>query len=101
MDLAKKVGASKVYCHSEVTYEEDVTEKRVAAGLKTEDIQLKPVWGSTLFGLDELPFKLQDLPDTHGTFLDGDQDDIETMSVHGRHVHAICCMSVPTVIIFT
>jgi hypothetical protein len=70
MDLAKKVGASKVYCHSEVTYEEDLTEKRVAAALKTEDIQLKACWGSTLYSPDELPFKLGDMPATHGPFLD-------------------------------
>lgn len=70
MDLAKKVGASKVYCHSEVTYEEDLTEKRVAAALQTEDIQLKACWGSTLYSPDELPFKLVDMPATHGPFLD-------------------------------
>ncbi|KAK9918887.1 hypothetical protein WJX75_007839 [Coccomyxa subellipsoidea] len=68
MDLAKKVGASKVYCHSEVTYEEDLTEKRVAAALNTEDIQLKACWGSTLYSPDELPFKLGDMPATHGEF---------------------------------
>ncbi len=68
-DLAKKVGASKVFCHSEVTYEEDLTEKQVAAALKVEDIQLKASWGSTLYSPDDLPFKLGDLPATHGPSL--------------------------------
>lgn len=66
VDLAKKVGASKVYCHSEVTYEEDLTEKQVSAALKTEDIQLKACWGSTLFSPDELPFEMDKVPPTHG-----------------------------------
>ncbi len=67
MDLAKKVGASKVYCHSEVTYEEDLAEKQVAAALKSDDIQLKACWGSTLYSPDELPFDLDKVPPTHGT----------------------------------
>ncbi|BDA46732.1 Cryptochrome DASH [Coccomyxa sp. Obi] len=68
VDLAKKVGASKVYCHSGVTYEEDHTEKQVAAALKTEDIQLKACWGSTLYSPDELPFEMDKVPPTHGEF---------------------------------
>lgn len=66
LEVARKVGASKVYCHSEVTYEEAATEKRVAAALKAEDIQLKTVWGSTLFDVEDLPFKIEDTPASHG-----------------------------------
>ena len=66
LDIVKKVGASKVYCQSEATYEEAQIEKRVAAALRTEDTQLKTSWSSTLFDIDALPFKLADLPSTHG-----------------------------------
>jgi len=66
LDIVKKVGASKVYCQSEATYEEAQIEKRVAAALRTEGTQLKTSWSSTLFDIDALPFKLADLPSTHG-----------------------------------
>jgi deoxyribodipyrimidine photolyase len=69
VDLARKVGASRVYCHTEVSYEEAAAEKRVAAALRAEDIQLKSCWGSTLFDADELPFKIEDVPPTHGEAL--------------------------------
>ena len=42
-------------------------EKRVEAALKTEDAKLKTSWSSTLFDIGGLPFKLADLPSTHGT----------------------------------
>ena len=62
----KEVKASNVYCQSEATYEEAQVEKRVEAALKTEDAKLKTSWSSTLFDISALPFKLADLPSTHG-----------------------------------
>ena len=56
-----------MYCQSEATYEEAQVEKRVEAALKTEDAKLKTSWSSTLFDISALPFKLADLPSTHGT----------------------------------
>ena len=64
----KEVKASNVYCQSEATYEEAQVEKRVEAALKTEDAKLKTSWSSTLFDISTLPFKLADVPSTHGTF---------------------------------
>ncbi|CAL5228304.1 g11410 [Coccomyxa viridis] len=68
LDIVKKTGASKVYCQGEATYEEAQVERRVASALKTENAQLKTSWSSTLFDIDALPFKLADLPSTHGQF---------------------------------
>ena len=65
--MVKEVKASNVYCQSEATYEEAQVEKRVEAALKTEDAKLKTSWSSTLFDIGALPFKLADLPSTHGT----------------------------------
>ena len=66
LDIVKKVGASKVYCQGEATYEEAQVEKSVASALRTENVELKTSWSSTLFDIDALPFKLADLPATHG-----------------------------------
>ena len=66
LDIVKNSGASKVYCQSEASYEEAQVEKSVAAALKTENAQLKTSWSSTLFDIKALPFKLADLPSTHG-----------------------------------
>lgn len=66
LDIVKKTGASKVYCQGEASYEEAQVEKCVAAALKTENAQLKTSWSSTLFDINALPFKLADLPSTHG-----------------------------------
>ena len=67
LDIVKRVGAAKVYCQSEATYEEAQVEKHVASALRTENVERKMSWSSTLFDIDDLPFKLADLPSTHGT----------------------------------
>ncbi len=69
LDVVRKVGASRVYCQSEATYEEAQIEKQVASALSTENAQLKTSWSSTLFDIEALPFRLADLPSTHGLFL--------------------------------
>ena len=68
LDIVRKTGASKVYCQSEATYEEAQIEKQVASALSTENAQLKTSWTSTLFDIEALPFRLADLPSTHGMF---------------------------------
>ena len=68
LDIVRKTGASKVYCQSEATYEEAQIEKQVSSALSTENAQLKMSWSSTLFDIEALPFRLADLPSTHGLF---------------------------------
>ena len=66
LELARKAGAGRVYCHGEVTFEEGAAEARVAAALKRHDIALKTLWGSTLHRPEDLPFGIADMPGTHG-----------------------------------
>ncbi|GBG83833.1 hypothetical protein CBR_g37632 [Chara braunii] len=66
--LAREVGAEAVYAHQEVTHEELEMEERVAATLKEEGIETKYSWGSTLYHLEDLPFKLEDMPSNYGGF---------------------------------
>ena len=65
-ELAKRVGAGRVFCQSEVSHEECKAEERVAAALKAHDVALKPSWGATLHSPDDLPFKVDAMPATHG-----------------------------------
>ncbi|KAG0571171.1 hypothetical protein M758_6G207700 [Ceratodon purpureus] len=67
-DLAKTVGAEALYVHQEVTYEELQAEEKVAAALQEKGVETKYFWGSTLFHLEDLPFKLQDMPSNYGGF---------------------------------
>lgn len=43
-------------------------EEKVAAALQEKGIETKYFWGSTLFHLEDLPFKLQDMPSNYGGF---------------------------------
>ncbi len=68
-ELARRVGASSVYCHSEVTYEEQQVERRVQESIKTSaGAQLKSFWTNTLHGMDDLPFKLAEMPQNFDKF---------------------------------
>jgi deoxyribodipyrimidine photolyase len=45
-------------------------EERVAAALQEKGIETKYFWGSTLYHLEDLPFKLGDMPSNYGGFRD-------------------------------
>ncbi|CAM6087791.1 unnamed protein product [Calypogeia fissa] len=66
--LAKSVGADALYAHQEVAIEEMVAEAKVTAALKEEGVEAKFFWGSTLFHIDDLPFKLEEMPSNYGGF---------------------------------
>ncbi|CAN4091407.1 unnamed protein product [Withania somnifera] len=57
VELAKAVGAEAVYAHREVSYDE----------VKGED-KIEVFWGSTLYHVDDLPFKLEEMPTNYGGF---------------------------------
>lgn len=67
-EMAKAVGAEAVYAHREASREEVKSEERIEAAMKEEGVELKHFWGSTLFHVDDLPFKLEDMPMTHVDF---------------------------------
>ena len=65
--VAAAVGAGAVYCHGEVTAEEQQVERAVAAALDRQGARLMATWGGgTLFHQEDLPFKIQDMPASYG-----------------------------------
>lgn len=66
--LAKAVGAEKVFSHMEVTAEEAESEIKVEAKLKEVGVEMSKSWGSTLYHLEDLPFSLPDMPSNYGGF---------------------------------
>jgi hypothetical protein len=64
--MAQQMGASAVYCQGEVTGEEVAVEERVQTALGTVNANLKRFWGSTLFHIEDLPFKLDAMPSNYG-----------------------------------
>ncbi|PON55309.1 DNA photolyase class 1, 8-HDF type [Trema orientale] len=67
-ELAKAIGADAVYAHREVSHDEVKAEGRIEAAMKEENIEVKYFWGSTLYHVDDLPFKLEDMPSNYGGF---------------------------------
>ncbi|KAJ8898613.1 hypothetical protein K2173_004226 [Erythroxylum novogranatense] len=68
VELAQAIGADAVYAHREVSYDEVKAEEKIEAVMKDEGIEVKYFWGSTLYHLDDLPFKLEDMPSNYGGF---------------------------------
>lgn len=68
LELAKAIGADAVYAHREVSHDEVKAEERIEAALKEETVEVKYLWGSTLYHIDDLPFKLEDMPSNYSGF---------------------------------
>ncbi|XP_057963903.1 blue-light photoreceptor PHR2 isoform X2 [Malania oleifera] len=68
VELAKTVGADAVYAHREVSHDEVKAEEKIEAAMKEEGVEVKYFWGSTLYHVDDLPFKLEDMPSNYGGF---------------------------------
>lgn len=68
VELAKAVGAEAVYAHREISHDEVKSEEKIEAVMKDEDIDVKFFWGSTLYHVDDLPFKLEEMPTNYGGF---------------------------------
>ncbi|OWM78081.1 hypothetical protein CDL15_Pgr018650 [Punica granatum] len=67
-EMAKAVGADAVYVNREVSKDAVKSEERIEAAMKEEGVEVKYFWGSTLFHVDDLPFKLEDMPSNYGGF---------------------------------
>ncbi|XP_076952212.1 blue-light photoreceptor PHR2-like [Bidens hawaiensis] len=67
-ELVKSAGAEAVYTHREVSHDEVKGEERIEMMLKDEGVDVKYFWGSTLYHVDDLPFKLEDMPTNYGGF---------------------------------
>ncbi|CAH8266299.1 unnamed protein product [Arabidopsis lyrata] len=70
VELAKEIGADAVYAHREVSHDEVKAEGKIESAMKEEGVEVKYFWGSTLYHLDDLPFKIEDLPSNYGAFKD-------------------------------
>ncbi|KAG9447839.1 hypothetical protein H6P81_013967 [Aristolochia fimbriata] len=68
LEMAKAVGAEAVYAHREVSHDEVRAEERIEEVMKEEGVETKYFWGSTLYHIDDLPFKLEDMPSNYGGF---------------------------------
>ncbi|KFK37499.1 hypothetical protein AALP_AA4G265300 [Arabis alpina] len=70
VELAKEIGADAIYAHREVSHDEVKAEMKIEKAMKEEGVEVKYFWGSTLYHLDDLPFKIDELPSNYGAFKD-------------------------------
>lgn len=68
VELAKSIGADALYAHQEVSHGEIAAEEKIKSSLEEEGVETKFFWGSTLYHLEDLPFKLEDMPSNYGGF---------------------------------
>lgn len=69
-ELARAAGAEAVYAHGEVSRDECRAEERVQKAVEKEGVNVKYFWGSTLYHVEDLPFRLEDMPSNYGGFRD-------------------------------
>ncbi|XP_071716399.1 blue-light photoreceptor PHR2-like [Rutidosis leptorrhynchoides] len=67
-ELVKEVGAEAVYAHREVSNDEVKGEGKIENALKDEGVEIKYFWGSTLYHIEDLPFKLDEMPTKYAEF---------------------------------
>jgi deoxyribodipyrimidine photo-lyase len=75
-ELATQVGAQGVAYHREVTDEETRVEQALTTALKALSIATHSFWGHTLYGLEDLPFKVAEVPEIFSYF----RKDVEAKS---------------------
>lgn len=54
-EIASLVGAKVVYCHEAEALEELSIQNKLRSNLATEASQLHPVWGNTMYHINDLP----------------------------------------------
>jgi deoxyribodipyrimidine photo-lyase len=67
-ELVDRLAITDVYYHQEVTSEELAVEKLLAASLQAANVKLQAFWGHTLYHIDDLPFRLSELPELFTKF---------------------------------
>lgn len=60
--LARKLKAQKVYVQKEIAAEETDAEAAVEKALAEQGIELKLIWGRTLYHLEDLPMAIDEIP---------------------------------------
>jgi len=67
-ELVKKYKAEKVYAQKEIASEETTVEATVAKNLTKQKVDLELVWGKTLYHLNDIPYKPDEIPLTSKAF---------------------------------
>ncbi|XP_039155361.1 blue-light photoreceptor PHR2-like [Eucalyptus grandis] len=68
-EMAIAVGAEAVYVHRNVwSWPNEKFNEWVEAAMKEEGMEVKYFWGNSLFHIDDLPFKLEDMPEEYHIF---------------------------------
>ncbi|GAB2262677.1 hypothetical protein Droror1_Dr00003674 [Drosera rotundifolia] len=68
VEMAKAIGADAVYAHGEVSKEDVRAEEKIMTAMSDEGVDVKYFWGSTLYHLEDLPFKVGEMPTNYGGF---------------------------------
>ena len=66
--IAEELKVEAVYHTEEVTHEELQVEKALKQALAAKNIKTKSFWESTLYLLEDLPFKINDIPELYTNF---------------------------------
>jgi DASH family cryptochrome len=67
-ELCRSVGATSVFYHREVSYEEQQVEQALSEVLSKSQVEAKPFWANTLYHAEDLPFHVDDMPDVYTEF---------------------------------
>eukprot|EP00002_Diphylleia_rotans_P027406 TRINITY_DN5493_c0_g1_i2.p1 TRINITY_DN5493_c0_g1~~TRINITY_DN5493_c0_g1_i2.p1 ORF type:complete len:418 (-),score=56.84 TRINITY_DN5493_c0_g1_i2:520-1773(-) len=67
-EIIARYGITQVFAQKETTSEEIDVETKVARACQSHNATLNLVWGSTLFHIDDIPFRPRDVPDIFTTF---------------------------------
>lgn len=73
--ICRETGATRLFYHREVSYEEQQVEVAVDEALDKAHIEHKPFWANTLYHVEDLPFDIQDMPDVYTEFREAVQRD--------------------------
>lgn len=66
--IAEQLKVEQVYYSQEVTSEEKQVEKEVTKALSAHNIKTKGFWEATLYLLEDLPFKVSQIPELYTNF---------------------------------
>lgn len=66
--IAREFGAHTVFAHKETCSEELAIERLVSRRLELQSAKLQLIWGTTMHHIDDLPFKIESLPDVFTQF---------------------------------
>lgn len=76
-ELATRVGASHVFLHREISYEDQSVEYELEKALKHRGVEMSVHWSNTLCQCEDMPFSVENMPDVYSDFR-------EAIETHGE-----------------